>query len=96
MVLKILAHARKIVNGFDAERLHMISRPNTRQHQKLRRSDRACRQQNLSIAVDRLLAAVLDQDDATGTTSFNVNATNMTIGEDGEVRASLGAFQVLE
>ena len=53
MILEVLPHPGELVAGFDPELVQVIGRADARQHQDLRRADRARAEQDLALGARR-------------------------------------------
>ena len=95
MVHQVGADVRAVERDVDADLAQMVGRPDARQHQDLRRADRAGAEQHLALGAHGLLpAAAVAQHDADGAVALQRDAGDVDAGADLEVRAILGGPQV--
>src|SRR5438270_8259358 len=87
MVLQVLPDARQITDYGNIKCAHMPRRAHAGEHKQLRRADGAGAQDNLALrTLLHASVAVLEADDGRAP-AFKVNAKNLRVCADGQIRA---------
>ena len=83
MILQVGADSLLIMDNIHTNAAQMVGRANARQHQNLRRSKRACGQNDSAACLDRaLLASALANDNACGASVFDDDLFGQCAGND--------------
>src|SRR5271166_1952089 len=86
MIVKIRSDLGRIDDDVDSEALEMLSRPDPRDHEELRRSEGAAADDYLTPRVKPLLDSGATNDDADRLSALEQDAPRLGFGKDREVR----------
>lgn len=87
MILEVLANARNIGFNFYAQAPEAFSCAHARQHQQLRRIDRASTQDDFTVGPDLVAFSAMPDRDGFGPTSMDHDFFYKCVRHDGQVRA---------
>ena len=94
MVLQVLAHARQIMQDFDARLLQHRPRPDARALQQVRRGDGTGGDQHLAPGLGHLALALMVVFYPHGALALQQDAPGHGMGDHGQVRAAHRGFQI--
>src|SRR5258708_15758077 len=94
MILQVLTDALAIEHDRYAVRAQLRPRPNPGQHQQLRRLDGPGGQHNTMTGVQVLQLRTDATGDATGAAFIDENASDLSVGDDGQIFSPLRGAQI--